>query len=87
MNTHMKYLLRALIAISASSLLALGAVQAKVDGDTIILGSAISLTGKYATNGIHAKRGYDHLLRAAQGNEPGKTTAYTTDSRSPRIKQ
>ena len=25
--------------------------NAKVEGDTIILGSSISLTGKYATNG------------------------------------
>ena len=29
-------------------------LQAKVEGDKIILGSAISLTGKYATNGLHA---------------------------------
>ncbi|MBL6841767.1 MAG: amino acid ABC transporter substrate-binding protein [Pelagibacterales bacterium] len=32
---------------------------AKVEGDTITLGSAISLTGKYATNGEHTQRGYD----------------------------
>jgi branched-chain amino acid transport system substrate-binding protein len=36
-----------------------GPAQAKVEGDTIILGSAISLTGKYSTNGQHAKNGYD----------------------------
>lgn len=36
-----------------------GPAQAKVEGDTIILGSAISFTGKYSTNGIHAKNGYD----------------------------
>lgn len=36
-----------------------GSAQAKVEGDTIILGSAISFTGKYSTNGIHAKNGYD----------------------------
>ena len=28
----------------------------------IVLGSAISLTGKYATNGIHAKNGYEHAI-------------------------
>ena len=28
-------------------------VQAKVEGDTIILGAAVSLTGKYTTNGEH----------------------------------
>ncbi len=32
---------------------------AKVEGDTIILGSAISFTGKYSTNGIHASNGYN----------------------------
>ena len=30
-----------------------GSAMAKVEGDTIILGSALSLTGKYSTNGFH----------------------------------
>ena len=29
----------------------------------IIIGSAISLTGKYATNGVHAKNGYEHAIQ------------------------
>lgn len=33
--------------------------SAKVEGDTIVLGSALSETGKYSTNGIHAKNGYN----------------------------
>lgn len=33
--------------------------QAKVEGDTIILGAAVSLTGKYSTNGKNTKDGYD----------------------------
>ncbi len=33
------------------------------DCDPIILGSAISLTGKYATNGVHAKNGYEFAIR------------------------
>ena len=37
----------------------LPAANAKVEGDTITLGSAISLTGKYSTNGVDSKRGYD----------------------------
>ncbi len=37
--------------------------QARVDGDTITLGSAISFTGKYSTNGIHAKNGYDIAVK------------------------
>ncbi|BBM88445.1 branched-chain amino acid transport system substrate-binding protein [Spirochaetota bacterium] len=36
---------------------------AKVDGDTIVLGAAISLTGKYSTNGKHTKNGYDLAVR------------------------
>ncbi len=46
-----------------------GPAQAKVDGDTIILGSAISFTGKYSTNGIHAKNGYE--LGVKKINEMG----------------
>ena len=47
----------AIVAFSAS------AAQAKVEGDTIILGSAISLTGKYSTNGEHAKNGYEFAVQ------------------------
>ena len=36
--------------------------MAKIEGDTIILGSSISLTGKYATNGLHTQRGYDYAV-------------------------
>ena len=36
--------------------------SAKVEGDTITLGSSISLTGKYATNGLHTQRGYDYAV-------------------------
>jgi len=31
----------------------------KVEGDTIILGAAVSLTGKYSTNGKHTQNGYN----------------------------
>ena len=34
-------------------------VNAKVEGDTIILGAAVSLSGKYSTNGEHTKNGYN----------------------------
>ncbi len=49
--------------------LAAGAAHAKVDGDKIILGSALSETGKYSTNGIHAKNGYE--LAVKRINEMG----------------
>ena len=42
---------------------------AKVTGDTITLGSAISFTGKYSSNGIHASNGYN--LGIKRVNEMG----------------
>ena len=45
---------------------------AKVEGDSIILGAAVSLTGKYSTNGKHTKNGYD--LAAKRINEMGGVT-------------
>ena len=44
-------------------------VQAKVVGNKIILGSAISFTGKYSSNGIHASNGYN--LGVKRVNEMG----------------
>lgn len=47
-----------------------GPALAKVEGDTIILGAAISLTGKYSANGAHTQKGYDlavDRLNAAGG--------------------
>ena len=43
--------------------------MARVDGDTITLGSSISLTGKYATNGLHTQRGSDYAVKVI--NEAG----------------
>ena len=45
------------------------AIQAKVVGNKIILGSAISFTGKYSANGIHASNGYN--LGVKRVNEMG----------------
>ena len=40
-----------------------------VDGcQMITLGAAISLTGKYATNGIHAKNGYEYAISKIKEN-------------------
>ena len=53
----------AVVGLTAVGLLTTHPAQAKVDGDTITLGSAISFTGKYSTNGIHAKNGYDLAVK------------------------
>ena len=65
-----KTVLRTLtLGVAVTALLSAEPVQAKVEGDTIVLGSAISFTGKYATNGIHAKNGYD--IAVTKVNEMG----------------
>ena len=57
------------IAALAGALVLCGPAAAKVEGDTIILGSAISLTGKYSQEGKNAKDGYD--LAVKRINEMG----------------
>ena len=37
----------------------ISSVFAKVEGDTIVLGAAVSLTGKYSSNGVHTQNGYN----------------------------
>ncbi len=52
------------LAFAAGVGLALAApLQAKVEGDTIYLGSAISLTGKYSANGKNAQNGYEFAVK------------------------
>ena len=65
-----KIALGAMLAVGVAGVT--GPATAKVDGDTIILGSAISLTGKYATNGLHTQRGYDYAVKVI--NEAGGVT-------------
>ena len=67
--SNLKTLTTVGMAVSALALVAAGPAGAKVEGDTITLGSAISFTGKYSTNGIHAKNGYD--LAVKQINDMG----------------
>ncbi len=74
-----KYSLKA-AAVASAFALSLGAPSAafaKVEGNTITLGSSISLTGKYATNGLHTQRGYDYAverINAAGGVKVGGKT-------------
>ena len=50
-----------LLGLAASVMLLPGTVLAACE--TITLGSAISLTGKYATNGMHTKNGYEFAIQ------------------------
>src|SRR3546814_13660343 len=49
-------------AMGAATFGNVGPAAAKVDGDTIILGSAMSLTGKYSSSGVNTQRGYDFAV-------------------------
>lgn len=60
------------LATAALGLVLAGTADAKVEGDTVYLGSAISLTGKYSTNGEHTQRGYDLAVKLI--NEAGGIT-------------
>ena len=58
MNKIIKFTLVLLSTIG----LVLGTIStsfSKVEGDKIILGAAVSLTGKYSTNGKHTQNGYN----------------------------
>jgi len=67
--TYFKPLATAVAAAATVGLLASGTASAKVEGDTITLGAAVSLTGKYSTNGKNTKDGYD--LAVKRINEMG----------------
>ena len=51
---------------------------AKVVGDKIILGAAISLTGKYSSNGVHTQNGYN--MAVDRINSMGGCLLYTSPS-------
>ena len=57
----MKRVKLSLLGMVAGTMLLPGTVLAACE--TITLGSAISLTGKYATNGMHAKNGYEFAIQ------------------------
>ena len=51
------------MTLALGALMASTAMAAAADCEKITLGSAISLTGKYATNGVHAKNGYEFAIK------------------------
>ena len=62
MKTFVPCMLWALVrlgVLGTFGVLVTSSANAKVEGDTIILGSIISLTGKFYRMGIHVKHGYD----------------------------
>lgn len=59
MNIKQSKVKGCLYGLAATMVMLPLSANAKVDGDTITLGAAVSLTGKYSTNGKHTKNGYD----------------------------
>jgi branched-chain amino acid transport system substrate-binding protein len=73
-NTIVSKTVGIVAGVAAIGMLASAPTNAKVEGDTITLGSAISFTGKYSTNGIHASNGYNlavRMINAAGGVKVG----------------
>jgi branched-chain amino acid transport system substrate-binding protein len=69
MSRRLKVLIGLLVAVAAVGFVFLSPAVAKVEGDTIVFGAAVSFTGKYSTNGKHTKNGYD--LAVKRINEMG----------------
>ena len=70
-----RQILNWMVAASLATAGAIGATApalAKVEGDTIVLGVAISETGKYSVSGMHTRNGYD--LAAERINAMGGVT-------------
>ncbi len=54
--------------VVASAMLLFTNGAAAQDCEELVLGSAISLTGKYASNGVHAKNGYEYAITKIDEN-------------------
>ena len=69
MSRRLRVLIGLLVAVAAVGFVFSSPAVAKVEGDTIVFGAAVSFTGKYSTNGKHTKNGYD--LAVKRINEMG----------------
>ncbi|MEP3232645.1 MAG: amino acid ABC transporter substrate-binding protein [Hyphomicrobiales bacterium] len=56
------------MAYTFGILMASTGIAAAAECEVLTLGSAISLTGKYATNGAHAKNGYEFAIKKIKEN-------------------
>lgn len=64
----MRHFTKWTLATVASVALVGAASQANAACEELVLGSAISLTGKYSTNGIHAQNGYEFAIKKINDN-------------------
>lgn len=56
------------LAGAAAVMIAASGAAYAAECEPLTLGSAISLTGKYATNGVHAKNGYEFAIKKIKEN-------------------
>ncbi len=56
------------VSLAIGALLASTAIAAAADCEDIRIGAAISLTGKYATNGVHTQNGYEFAIKKIAEN-------------------
>jgi len=67
MHAHFIHCARAGKALAgillAAGVMAASPAYSKVEGDTIYLGAALSLTGKYSANGVNAQNGYEFAVK------------------------
>jgi branched-chain amino acid transport system substrate-binding protein len=63
MSAKQKFLITLVVTVAIIGLVFSSSTWAKVEGDTIILGAAVSLTGKYSINGEHTKNGYELAVK------------------------
>ncbi len=68
LSTSKSRLNKALLAAGVALAFAVPGTASAMDCEELPIGSAISLTGKYATNGIHAKNGYEFAIKKIDEN-------------------
>ena len=81
------------LLLVAAFLLVPGVVLARVTDDTIVLGAAVSLTGRYTTAGHHTRNGYElavnminergGVVAGGQGRTGWRSSTTTTSRRRP----
>ena len=76
MNKIVKLFITSISAITLA-LVSFTSSFAKVDGEYIVLGSAISLTGKYSSNGVHTQNGYNMAVDRINSMGGVKAVSYT----------
>jgi len=69
MSKKLTFLIAVIVVVAVVGFIFTVPAKAKVEGDTIIFGAAVSFTGKYSTNGKHTKNGYE--LAVKRINEMG----------------